>query len=712
MNEYTKDSEAGDGGGRPSASRQDHPSSISEIRWKGRMGEKQENIPFALSVQDPYDSFDENARKAKLKSEAKAALADSYSEPHKIIQTIPGVDTFDGIGVRGKWDILPEEINTLGVLLNLDRAKRDEYTGVDSTSMGFVLYFVNSDSEGKTQYDPAGLVGRMKWGSEHRRRDVIGPLQNKIAKYVEEKGQTHRGYDHRDVFTYRGLDACICIALACGQVETALSLIEGASTLLIEDSATALALSRNADNFRKAYEMYPVNLKQYYDAVMASIGPDLFPTLAQGAETAKKDSLTRIRAQAISQRDRWYTAQQACGTPEALRRRYKPEEYVTNIVESGKTGIKDVEGHIAQTASEVTDAQIAENIARELARRVHPERTIEAHVQTQITRSLRDPKHTGPSFDPIEGALNEYVALYGAHPASKLPADRASTLRIPGNQEKDYYSSNPDRVDVAAFLRFLNDPPGFIRAIGNSVPEGVAKVMVERFVPGMQFLSALVYSEKKGYLNERIQTLIRTQLGIKVEAVQISNAVAALKSIAPTHELMALNSTSLTVDRNLSLQNDQQTLREILDKVPEAKETEISFAREATVQALREKLRVLTETKNSAQNILDAVPLAEEALRKIESEITRLSSEKTAAETAKVGKGFGGIGKGKYVDRAERDVDIARIAQQIKAKDSQLGQARATLVRAKEAANYNKRQEVERSQKQIDQLQKILEKLV
>lgn len=699
------------------------PNKISEIRWKRRVAEQPEDVPYATPAEDPYAKVDEKKRKEDLIAESDDALIQDNVAIQRLMLGLPAIKG-DTNG-RGGPLLLnedsfvgspPEETRLMAVLYKDQRfGHEDLHHGLkpaDFVAINAVLVLANTNKDDKLGWSKDGLAGKAEDLRGRKAIDPIESVQDAVDAHItERRDKFERSFDPKDVLTMRGFDACVATALGGGDLMTALRLLEGANRLFPENTTVvADATSRHLPNLLKAYDMYPLALKRQADAVFASMTPGEFQGLLGVGAIVKQqeESTQRLRASAMLARDRWYGAQQACGRPDQLRKHLKLGERLDEAL-SKNTPWESMVRDLGDETSGIVEAQVANAIAAELARRVHPERTIQAHVQTDIQRSLVDPRYEGPSFDPQYGSSNEYVPVYGANPADNRPALlQPRTINALSQEQQTTYLTKPDRLDVAAFIAFFKSPNAFIGQ--SQVSAEVATAMAERFVPAMQFLHALVYSAPKGWKNDEVQEIIKRQFGITVDASTTDAAHVALKRIAPTHPIASFGGELMT-ERNLSLAEDQKTLQEILALVPSARAAELALAQEDLRQSINSKMEMVKASQATAQKYLDDIANAQRQETQAKADQTRLEAELADAKIAKVGKGVIGFGKGKFGTEEERQQAVQKIKDEIAQARTAESVATSKLLslRGFEDQSEKNRRTIQECEAQIAKLQRLLD---
>lgn len=518
-------------------------------------------------------------------------------------------------------------------------------------------------------------------------------------------------------------DACVCIALSCGYIESALDLVVAASSLTQPSfgSSPDTALGRNIANFRKAHDMYPTtlnaNLKLRFDAVFASIGQgERCPELAtsRSLATLQEEALGRLRLHAIAKRDKWYRAQQVCGTPEELRRRQDPGRLVDAALTEDNPRWHSVESAIEPWVVAIVNAQVANIVASELASRIHPERTIATHTQTDIQRSLAQPgsRHDGPSFDPRHGSLNEYALLYADSVASAAPQLQDTRKLTPLTPEqRQAYFDDPNTLDTAAFIRFFQDPAAFIR--GAQLTERATNTITERFAPGIQMLGALFHSKHQAAAVD----LVRNQFGIALDVQHLDAAQLELKRISPSNTLVTGSGDEFLTTNNPRADLDRATLEMLLTRVvPTSASAESAYAKEAVRQALQAKISELQARVAQAQAYMVELAEATAAYEQAIATTVSLRAQIDSAKKSTVGKGvamFGRrVGGGEYSTQEEKTAAINELGDQKKA--SEKNEAAANDARRRAEGDHGdqssqKREEIANLEAQIAKLQRILE---
>jgi len=700
------------------------PKSIAEITWRRRVAEQPEDVPFATPAEDPYAKVDEEKRAKSLIAESNDALTADNVALQRLMLSLPAIK--GDINGRGGPLLLnedsfvgnpPEETRLMAVLYkDQGFGHEDLHHGglkpADFVAINSILVLANTSQEGKLSWSKGGLTGKVTDMQGRTNIDPVAAVRSAVDAHItERRDKFQRSFDPKDVLTMRGFDACVATALGSGDLMTALKLLEGANRLFPENTtAVADATSRHFPNIGKAYDMYPLELRRQADAIFASMTPGEFPSLL-GVDIMvqlHEESTQRVRDCAILARDRWYGDQQACGTPEQLRRQLKHSERIDAAIKNDpkwESMVRDLGGE----TSPIVDAQVAIVIGKELARRVHPERTVQTHIQTDIRRSLVDPQYDGPSFDPQHGSSNEYAPAYGAYPADNVPGpfDPRKISEL-SQEQRVAYLKNPDVLDVASFIHFFKSPDAFIGR--EQVTVAAANAMADRFAPAMQFLHALVYSAPKGWKNEEVQALVKSQFGITVDTSTITTAHMALKRMAPDHWVAKVGQ-ELMSERNTSLPQDQATLKEIQALVPGARVAELALAKEDMLQAIRSKMEAISTSRAEAQKYLDDIAKAQQDENQAKADQVRLKRELANAEAAKTGKGVMGIGKRPYETIADKDRAIQEIIDQTKQAQAAEGEASLRLfnLRGFEDKSAKKQQEVESCDKQVARLQRLLD---
>ena len=701
------------------------PTSLSGIRWKKRYEETSEDVLYSSPVENPYVEDDDGKPAQKLHTESEAIIKPDDAPIKQLMKRLSA--TKGDTAGRGGPLLLdddsyvngpPEEVRLMAVLYETQKFTQDEIRDnlkpADFVAINAILVLANTRENGQQGWSAQGIAGKTIDMIGRSNVDPVSAVQEAIKQHVTQgQGRRPESVDQEDGLTVRGFDACVATALGSGDLMTALKLLEGIGRLFPNDSsACANAISRNLPTLQKAYKMYPLELRHQADAIVSSMMPSEFQSLLgiDAIVQLQQQSVQRLKDSAVLERDHWYSAQRACGKPEELRMRQNGVD--ANIDEALK---KDDQwgwlvGRIDDEASDVVEAQVANVIATELAHRVHPERTIAAHIKTDIVRATANPRDDGPSFDPLHGSENEYVPAYGANPAENKPDYAHDRNVIPlAADQRQAYLTNPNMLDVAAFIHFLKGPNAFIGQ--NTLNQEVANAMVDRFVPGMQFLFALVYSENSGQRSNQMSKIIERQFGIKVEVSTFDRAHVVLKQVAPTHPLVGRSGGELML-RSTSRTDDMEVARSILSRFPSAKGAEMAIAKEKVRQSISTKIKIVNKSLLVAQAVIDTVTSAPRELQEVQATQKRLADELASVEKAKVGKGVMGIGAGKYKTEAEKTSAVAEIKQKIngaKAKEKSI-LADLSDIRQKEGdyAESKRRMEIEGLNKRLAKLQALL----
>lgn len=602
------------------------PSKLADVRWSPLPGEKPEDVPpnpmlhDAKIATEPYRSVD-----PKIVDAMKSSVTGPHDEPRLIISRLPALNSRD-LSIQD-WRRPPEEITAFGYLLETNLADHSKMTPADFIAIGAVIRIVNTATDGTVSWSPTGLEGKPSRLAATSKRDPVEALRVAVSDYKTDQiarfsRDRHEGSPELQI-TLQGFDACVCAALANGDVLTALRLTQAANIFLPEyPTASADAVGRNILNLKNAFAMYPIDLKHRADAVLATLGQPPLENIGsvRTLVTLKEEALARLNEKASAERNGWY-ARQLSSSPDAVRAAHSPTAVVETHITKSKPSWKDIESELELDASEVVQAQAANIIAAELARRIHPENTVMAHVGTFVARELgHEDRRDGPTYY----GPNEYKSITPQFP-DLIGSKKADVIQRPTPEQRGNYLADPNNLDVGAFLRFFKAPKEFFGQNGEAaaLSPAVATAMIDRFTRGLQFLSVIVYSNEGGMKkNDTLLALMQNHFGIDPQNNNIANAYDQLKAIKPTSMGPALIDktyieigTTYNPTREADLQTVGQLQNMMLASIPLETSNGKESARhelQARIDALTQQLEPLTKAN---QAVVDAGKRVEELER-------------------------------------------------------------------------------------------------
>ncbi len=448
------------------------PNSLDSIQWH-MVDENPADAPLSphiISQQETKYVRQQEVREARRKSlqkEADECIAD-LQKPY-LRSMINSVRRFNSgsLGVRD-WTKRPEELSVMIIELHNYGIGRDSFSGEKqnvSSTIGTAFQVLCADIEGGGYSDT-----RASWGGIERNErydDAATEILKRLTTQVKE-------------IYLSDLDVCVMAALSCGDPFTAVRLIQIADQFLPKqgESARASALLRLAgsygkSSFEKAYELYPVSVKDRLDGVLASLGEGQFANLAEvsQAQELKQKAEKRLRDRLKESRDRWYASQQVTRTD--LREQQLDGEHLTDAVEQtikGDKGWAAIEKIIEEKAAQVVNGQAANSVAAELQRRIHPELALDAQTEAHKAQATRRP---GNKIG--YGERNDYeYDLYG-HDLVKKDASapekegKINSIYYQGDRDLQKELFNPNRIGVKALVALLRNPTTYAHSVQTAI---------------------------------------------------------------------------------------------------------------------------------------------------------------------------------------------------------------------------------------------------
>jgi len=687
---------------------------LAEIRWR-QANEKPSDAPPSLSTkladQEPV------LTKEELRQRAEAC----WKERHQLWSLITQVPEFKQWGELsvGDWTKKPKELNALIVLLH--RFGIGHVVDREDNSLpqviGIAFKHLKDDGSGRGKWD--GLTAYMRRGAA-----------GKIFKEVKNKAEQNR----REI-TRKDLDVCFMSALACGNPECALELAQMADQFLpaTGEIARSDVLSRNLNGFDQAYQLYPADLRENLDALIASIGEngylaDLadFP-IAQELKTKAEQRLSQALKR---QRDQWYQQQEIVSL--SARQQALDQDHLTELLEEalaqGQTW-NQVEAAVKARCQQLVDGKIANLLAAELQYRLYPELSLAERIKYQKKLVCRQASGLALPY-----GQNNYQDFYDFdflandnQEARRSKVENLINIPIGNDMINVLYDSVFDYHQLVLFLQF---PASYLGKLEDAIKlagyearkrypdqnlsgwwQNIAEkqlIMARKFIGVVDFLQTVADQKE-------LQQLFESEFGLArcVSSSQLDHAAAELqkyfsKVMVAGQEDLSIYDAVLGQLREVDLsqkQIDKIMADDILkaekveeDKLVEAKIAEVkAMASDSSsqAQAQLERLKVQRQSLQASQDKLDL----------FQKEISKLDQERQALDKVQVAGGLGKfLSRGKKVmTQAEKDAAQAEIESKLDAAQESL-----TLVQAEIAEIGSVDQdEITRLQARMDRLKAL-----
>ncbi len=372
-----------------SADRHENHQGLAEIRWQ--WGQDVPS-PAAAELSSDQAKAKQLEKTSQEKGQSLQERADVYlNDPNTpyLREIINGAFGWNAqSGMRFDASKKPEELCALVVMLHDSGYGKTRMTGDQQFSKALqdgVSAMRKDVRTGESGWAFAGMSGYL-------------PDINVADRLLSQKQQKN------EKVTQDEFDAYVISALSCGDSATALKLIQMAGKFLPDQSnAMDSALNRLAgehahikNTFQIAQEIYSPDRQQEMDLAYSSIGSGVLKDLAESpiAKRLQKTAEKQVRAAVTAERNTSYNKQQVVDVPTQI---FKAESVYGVNIETALMSGKSVEDLLEQQAKrekDVVTARIANSIAAELIRRLHPEMTVPARLQ------MRQEKVQRGGFDP------------------------------------------------------------------------------------------------------------------------------------------------------------------------------------------------------------------------------------------------------------------------------------------------------------------------
>lgn len=257
-------------------------------------------------------------------------------------------------------------------------------------------------------------------------------------------------------------DTAVIVALSCGQPLTALGLI-AKSPELVGTTADS-SLSRLRTSLQATRQIYQPVDSSHYDAVLASLGEGPLSGIdlenSPVAKELKQQAETAILQSVEADISRRYSNQEIAEIKPLLQNLGpdKITQLISEYATAGKTK-DELLSEIKLRSRSLVDAQIANLIAAELDRRLHPENTPE--TKAPLRRLFGFNKS---SVDPDSGYVNtanNFYAFSRASAAERTKAEIIGSLPSLTDQDLDSLIVSPNSLDVNILIKFIKNPDRF-----------------------------------------------------------------------------------------------------------------------------------------------------------------------------------------------------------------------------------------------------------
>ncbi|OGE32112.1 hypothetical protein A2631_03265 [Candidatus Daviesbacteria bacterium RIFCSPHIGHO2_01_FULL_44_29] len=335
------------------------------------------------------------------------------------------------------------------------------------------------------------------------------------------------------------VDVSIMTALACGDALTALSIAQAAQELLPQqgDAAPNSALGRSRPMFEVAYDLYPPAAKAQFDRVVASIGRGRLSGLETSdvAKRMREAAQTRAEKRMAHSINNWYIHQQVID-PEQRAQLLDPPQLQAVIEQAAAEGMgwAGIDEGVQQLVERVIDGQMANIISSELARRIHPENSVD--VLTRLSDiELRQLGINIPVVEIDEPlrlgfrgtyAPNEFSGIYhqpGEDPladnqGTKLNNISAANSAIAGREiaAQQFTSGRVGLVDLISLLR---NPSDYVNWLAYTIRRDLRqdrdkpemdqevtrrrRIVAQKLVGGVNFIQALAENPQTRQILQR-----------------------------------------------------------------------------------------------------------------------------------------------------------------------------------------------------------------
>lgn len=690
----------------------DRSPSLLAIRWQ-MMDESPTDRPLlSCFIKKPERTyiFESERRKAlteELKQKAKQCWNDQ-EKPYleEILTTAFWYGDFGG----KYWDNKPEELDATIILLHAYGFGSNSYVkeGPNIPTTLKTAFQVMRGSRDGQKLDRFNWIGINGYTGVDTAQRMLRTLQSQFS-------------ERKRTINLKDFDVCVISALACGDVLTAVKLIQMAGQFLPTGSdEVSLAITRLTQPggvFDKAYEIYPEELKDRMDAVLASLGEGEFQELAniRIAMNLKKIAEKRLKEKIRDSRDRWLASQQVARVD--LREQQLDNQHLKELIEEatkqGK-GWSEIENQIQVRAQRLVDGQIANSIAAELQRRLHPELSIAEKLQ----RAKKD-----GTID--YGERNDYdIDLYEFRSSSDMTRDdkerRVKGVYLNNEREVIDFLVDPKKINIKHLVAFLGYPDNFIfqinRAISNYERENRSsdyrirqipilkenrRVLVRKLSAGVSFLQSLAE-------NPEMRRILKEEFGFGdlIDPEKLEYAWEGLNQAFGTEILDEASGLNL-YESGLSegqLDLDTQVAAQISEALPAEIEKLTSLKRE---EAARIADNLVAETKSN----LDALTRRQEQLAEplkqkaeIEARIQSLKQQQVQLEGTKaVGSAIEKILKKGALTQAEKAAKLSLLAVQLDTANQEL----AAVQKMIDEIGQVDEKEIEALRKRLESLAKL-----
>ena len=520
------------------------PRSISEIRWR-HTDESPENTP-----QNPL-TYEKPERESETGTNLREEAARIRGSNESIDPVLYNVDTFQSWNVlrMPDWTNLPEEVNSLVVLLDHHGVNRDS-TDL-SKAIGVTYTELRKTSPDRKSHNWRG----MKPSSLNS-----GPVNaNELVRELTKIPNLSAGQ----------FDAAVMSALACGEPMVAMQLICKADKLLPGDpKAIDNALSRLAIGtagkpvFKVAYELYPKDLREKYDSVMAIIGePDQSITPIQygnsipfglgtlgnqpAAMELKARSEKALRETLRTKQNEWYARQEIVPT-QKREDRYLGDQALLAVVKGLEASSSDgnpreiLERHITEGSQRIVEGEVANIIAAELSRRMLADMNIESVVRRKKNKESGITEGN-TTVDAFLGG--NFVDNYLDNPDKDLnQQEKRQLIEKIGFGYQEFarsiiFPNSVEGIDCIPkhLMMLINNPNGYVSTYRSQMSEFPTRYGEEKLTHARRLAGPIEYLETVAS-NPDLRRVLEQEFGFRnLDEQTFENARAALTQLLPGH---------------------------------------------------------------------------------------------------------------------------------------------------------------------------------
>lgn len=596
----------------------------------------------------------------------------------------------------------PEEIQAFAVLAHEDMAGAR-----NSNNEGIVGVAFTAIRTGSTEFD-------------QRNVNFYGMDQPRPRRGAAETIYKYALRQYKEL-TQDDLDRCVEVSLACGDVYTALDLMQHADKFITKDGGTnpvESAFNRLAVNgrlFKKAREIYygrakgqdPNKMVDMMDATLAAIGEEgSFAKLKDfpAAMRIKEEAQQRLRQRMIEERDEWYDSQQISNSE--VRGRLLDDAALENMIEQALDkdgGWSDIDKQIAEAAERITDGEAANLISSELQRRLYPELSLDSQSKQAQGDAMGEYTPSGLRYN--YGTYNRYEnQLFGsdAHRDDLSPADKQAKVKktIGGVWESETFDSLfSAQAGIKDILKVIDAPDaymGTLRAqdakflskdssmahLSNEQYYADKKRLARRIIAGVNFLQTVAQDP----LGRR---LLESEFGFSKKMSDPNNFEQVQEKVQEMFSkfLYTQKSNEQNIYNDVMEEigdtdqiNEDRRMMEQLNKVKSKETKDLTEGRSQTAREVLTNMYERTDQEHDAllvKNTSLRDPLAQQ--QKITSEIERIAQNRKRIEAVKpVGAiSFGRLSGGMTED--EKRTSLVALDKRKAALESQLQEVTKTI---------------------------------